>query len=111
MTNQALNLLGPWIDVYRVDVKSLDISFYQQVAGTTHIRDILPVARRAQQEFGVHVECVTNLMPTLNDSDDHLSRLTGQIVAQMGADTPWHVTSYVTYAHMTHVTPTPADNL
>lgn len=111
MTHEALDLLGPWIDVYRVDVKSLDISFYQQVAGTAQIADILPVAQRAQQEFGIHVETVTNLMPTLNDSDDHLARLAEQIVIYLGANTPWHLTSYVPYAHMTHIPPTPPETL
>jgi len=111
MTHEALDLLGPWIDVYRVDVKSMDAAFYQHVAGTAHIAEILPVARRAQQEFGIHVETVTNLMPALNDSDDHLTRLTRKIVTHLGADTPWHVTSYVPYAHMTHVPPTPPETL
>jgi pyruvate formate lyase activating enzyme len=111
MTHEALTMLGPAIDVYRVDVKSLDAAFYQHVAGTTHITDILPVAQRAQQEFGVHVETVTNLMPSLNDSDDHLARLAEQIANQLGEDTPWHITTYVPYAHMTEVPPTPPETL
>jgi pyruvate formate lyase activating enzyme len=111
MTHEALDLLGPYIDVYRVDLKSLDASFYQQVAGTTHIADILPVARRAQQDFHMHVETVTNLMPSLNESDDHLARLADAIVSFLGADTPWHLTTYVPYAHMTHIPPTSSETL
>lgn len=111
MTRQALKLLGPYINVYRVDVKSLDHAFYQQVAGTTRIADILPVAREARETFGIHVETVSNLMPSLNDSDDHLGRLAERIVTYLGADTPWHVTTYVPYAHMTHIPPTPPATL
>lgn len=111
MTQEALSLLGPYIDVYRVDLKSLDASFYRHVAGTAHIAGIFPVALRAQEEFGIHVETVTNLMPTLNDSEEHLTRLAEQIAARLGVDTPWHVTSYVPYAHMTHIAPTPPDTL
>ena len=111
MTHEALDLLGPHLDVYRVDIKSLDPNFYQHVAGTAHITDIFPVARRAQQEFGIHVETVTNLMPSLNDSDAHLTRLAEQIFSQLGADTPWNLTSYVPYAHMTHIPPTPPETL
>lgn len=111
MTHEALDLLGPFIDVYRVDLKSLDTAFYRKVAGTSRIADILPVARRAQQEFRIHVETVTNLMPTLNDSDEHLKRVTDAIVTHLGADTPWHLTSYVPYAHMTHIAPTPEATL
>lgn len=111
MTQQALDLLGPHIDVYRVDVKSLDPAFYQHVAGTTHITDIFPVARRARQEFGIHVETVTNLMPSLNDSNEHLARLADRIVSELGEEIPWHLTSYVPYAHMTHIPPTPPETL
>jgi pyruvate formate lyase activating enzyme len=111
MTHEALDLLGPHLDVYRVDVKSLDQDFYQHVAGTAHISDIFPVARRAQQEFGIHVEAVTNLMPSLNDSDTQLTRLAEQIISQLGADTPWHLTSYVPYAHMKHIPPTSPETL
>ena len=53
MTHQALALLGPYIDVYRVDVKSLDEHFYRQVAATNRIDTILPIARKAQEEYGV----------------------------------------------------------
>lgn len=111
MTQQALNLLGPYIDVYRVDVKSLDQAFYRKVAGTASIENILPVARRAKEEFGIHVEVVTNIMPSLNDSDEHLKRVAEQVCAQLGVNTPWHLTTYVPYAHMTTVPPTPATTL
>lgn len=111
MTHEALSLLGPWMNVYRVDVKSLDAAFFQQVAATDRIAEVLPIARRAQQEFGIHVEAVTNLMPTLNDSDEHLARLAAAIVDQLGCDTPWHLTSYVPYARMTHIAPTPPATL
>ena len=111
MTQEALTLLGPFIDVYRVDLKSLQGTFYRKVAGTDHIVDILPVARRAQQEFGIHVETVTNLMPTLNDSDDHLRELAERIIHHLGPTTPWHLTGYIPYAHMKHIPPTPDETL
>ena len=111
LTRQALALLGPHLDVYRVDVKSLDAAFYQRVAGTANIEAILPLARVAQQEYGIHVETVTNLMPSLNDSTDHLARLTEQIVLYLGENTPWHISTYVPYAHMTHIPPTPPETL
>jgi pyruvate formate lyase activating enzyme len=111
MTHEALDLLGPYIDVYRVDVKSVEQAFYQHVAGTARIEEIFPVAHRAQQEFGIHVETVTNLMPSLNDSDEHLKRLVEQIITHLGENTPWHLTTYVPYAHMTHIPPTPPETL
>lgn len=111
LTSQALQLLGPHLDVYRVDLKSLDAAFYRRVAGTNRIEAILPLAREAQEEYGIHVETVTNVMPSLNDSDEHLERLAEQIAHTLGVNTPWHLTSYVPYAHMTHIPPTPPETL
>lgn len=111
MTHEALELLGPYINVYRIDLKSLDAHFYQKVAGTVRISDLFAVTHRAQQEFHMHIETVTNLMPSLNDSDDHLTRLAEAIVEQLGENTPWHLTTYVPYAHMTHIPPTPPATL
>ncbi len=111
ITHEALTLLGPWLDVYRVDVKSLDTGFYRQVGGLDRISEVLPLARRAQHEFGIHVETVTNIMETMNDSDEHLARLAGRIVETLGADTPWHLTTYVPYAFMTHIPPTKPETL
>ena len=111
MTSEALDLLGPYIDVYRIDIKSLDADFYRQVAHTAQIDAILPLAQRARQEFGIHLEFVTNLMPSLNDSDEHLERLADRLVTQFGSDTPWHLTTYVPYAYMTHIAPTPPETL
>lgn len=111
LTHEALDFLGPWLDVYRVDVKSLDRGFYERVGGTNRIDDMLPIASRAQREFGIHVEIVTNLMPGFNDSDEHAQRLAARLVRELGADTPYHLTSFVPYAFMLDVPPTPPETL
>jgi pyruvate formate lyase activating enzyme len=111
LTREALRLLGPQLDVYRVDVKSLDADFYQLVAGTARHTEILSIAREARQEYGIHVEAVTNLMPSLNDSNDHLQRLADQLLRYLGPQTPWHLTTYIPYAHMAHIPPTPPETL
>lgn len=110
-TQEAMTLLGPWLDVYRVDVKSIDAAFYRRIGATDRISEVLPVAQRAQREFGAHVEAVTNLMPGHNDSDEHLARLADRLVATLGADVPWHLTTYVPYAFMTDTPTTPPSTL
>lgn len=111
LTHEAMEFLGPWLDVYRVDVKSIDPAFYEKVGGTNRTDDMLPLARRAKHEFGVHVEVVTNLMPGFNDSDDHAQRLASWLVNELGSDTPYHLTSFVPYAFMLDVPPTPPETL
>jgi pyruvate formate lyase activating enzyme len=111
MTPEALELLGPVLDVYRVDLESLDRAFYRRVASTDRLDEILPVARRAQRHFGIHVEAVTNLVPGLNDSREHLTRLAERIVTELGPLTPWHLTSYVPRAHLPDALPEPVMTL
>ncbi len=106
-THRALDLIGPWLNVYRVDFKSVEPAFYRRLTGTQPVEHILDVARRAAADFGVHVEVVTNLMPGWNDGDERLRRLTEAIVAALGVNVPWHITTYVPYAFMRDVPPTP----
>jgi pyruvate formate lyase activating enzyme len=111
VTPEALELLGPVLDVYRVDLASLDRAFYRRIASTDRIDEILPLARRAQRQFGIHVEAVTNLLPGLNDSDEHLTRLAERIVTELGPLTPWHLTSHVPHSHLTDPPPEPVVTL
>lgn len=111
LTEEAVDELGPWIDVYRVDVKSIQREFFHRVASTPHAPNVIQSAARMRHHFGTHVEVVTNVMPGLNDSDDALSRLASNVVEQVGAQTPWHLTTYIPYAQMTHVPTTPYDTL
>jgi pyruvate formate lyase activating enzyme len=111
LTDAAIETLGPWVDVYRVDVKSRDDSFYRRVANIARAGDTLRIASRAQREFGAHVEVVTNVMPGLNDSDDALARIADGIVMSLGSNTPWNLTTYIPYALMRHVPATPLPTL
>lgn len=110
-TREAIDVIGPWLDVYRVDIKSSNPAFYRRIGNFDRIDDIVPVARHAQREYGVHVEVVTNLMPGLNESDEQLARLASSVADSLGPDTPWHLTTYVPYAFMTDVPPTPPATL
>lgn len=106
-THQALDLIGPWLNVYRVDVKSVENEFYRRLTGASPAQHILEIARRIADEWDTHVEVVTNLMPGWNASEEHMRRLADAIVSMLGPAVPWHVTTYVPYAFMRDVPPTP----
>jgi pyruvate formate lyase activating enzyme len=91
-TPQVLDYLGPWIDLYKVDLKSFDDRHYHELGG--RIGPILDSIRRIYQ-MGLWLEIVTLLIPGFNDSDDELSRLT-EFVASVSPDIPWHVTAFHT---------------
>ena len=59
----------------------------------------------------MHVECVTNVVPTVNDSEAELRAVARWIAESLGADTPWHVTRFVPYLDFAHLDPTPLATL
>ena len=89
-TPQVLEYLRPWIDLYKVDLKSFDDRHYHQLGG--RIGPILDTIRRLHQ-MGLWVEIVTLLSPGFNDSEDELRGLT-DFIASVSVDIPWHVTAF-----------------
>jgi pyruvate formate lyase activating enzyme len=89
-TPQVLDYVLPWIDLYKVDLKSFDDRHYHELGG--RIAPILDSIRRIHQT-GVWLEIVTLLIPGFNDSADELQRLT-EFIAGVSCDIPWHVTAF-----------------
>ncbi len=89
-TPQVLEFLRPWIDLYKVDLKSFSDRHYHELGG--RIGPILESIRRIH-EMGLWLEIVTLLIPGFNDSDDELRQLT-EFLAGISVDIPWHVTAF-----------------
>jgi len=89
-TPQVLEYLRPWLDLYKVDLKSFDDRHYHELGG--RIAPILESIRRIHA-MGLWLEIVTLLIPGFNDSTDELRRLT-EFLAHISPDIPWHVTAF-----------------
>jgi pyruvate formate lyase activating enzyme len=89
-TERVLDYLRPWIDFYKVDLKSFDDRHYRQLGG--RLAPILDTIRRLHG-LGIWLEIVTLLIPGFNDSADEIDRLT-RFVAGVSPDIPWHVTAF-----------------
>ena len=76
-TPQVLEYLRPWVDLYKVDLKSFDDRHYHELGG--RIGPILDTIRRLHA-MGLWLEVVTLLIPGFNDSDDELHRLADFLV-------------------------------
>jgi pyruvate formate lyase activating enzyme len=100
-TPQVLEYLHPWIDLYKVDLKSFDDHHYRQLGG--RLQPILDTIRSLHR-MGVWLEIVTLLIPGFNDSDDELRKLTA-FLAGVSPDIPWHVTAF----HQDYKMTSPAD--
>jgi pyruvate formate lyase activating enzyme len=89
-TPQVLEYIRPWVDLYKVDLKSFDDRHYRELGGRLQpILDTITWLHRA----GVWVEIVTLLVPGFNDGEAELTGLT-EFVASVSPDIPWHVTAF-----------------
>ncbi len=106
-TPQVLEYLRPWLDLYKVDLKSFDDRHYHELGG--RIAPILDSIRRIHQ-MGLWLEIVTLLIPGFNDSADELRRLT-EFLAGISPDIPWHVTAFHSDYKMTNPRNTNSEDL
>jgi pyruvate formate lyase activating enzyme len=111
MTPEALDALGPWLDVFRVDLKGFSRRTYMRLARFAQWEGVLENAKKAKFRWRMHVELVTNVIPGLNDDRKELLDLIRWIRDEMGPDTPWHVTRFFPRWRMRDVPATPLAGL
>jgi len=111
LSPEALDAIGPYLDAWRVDIKGFSDSLYRNLARIRHWQGILEVARRAKDKWGMHIEVVTNIIPTMNDDDAQLEGIARWIKDELGELTPWHVTRFHPQHHMMNLPPTPVATL
>jgi pyruvate formate lyase activating enzyme len=106
-TPQVLEYVRPWVDLYKVDLKSFDDRHYRQLGG--RLQPILDTIRQLH-EMGFWLEIVTLVIPGFNDSDDELTRL-AEFLVGVSLDIPWHVTAFHKDYKMTDPENTSAETL
>jgi len=106
-TPQVLEYLRPWVDLYKVDLKSFDDRHYRQLGG--RLEPILKTIRRLH-ELGFWLEIVTLVIPGFNDSDDELKQM-AEFLAGVSPDIPWHLSAFHQDYKMTDPDNTPPETL
>ena len=103
---QVLDYLAPWLDGYKVDLKSMREEEYRKMGGG--LQPVLDTIRRVH-DLGLWLEVVTLVIPGMNDSSDELWE-TGRFLTSVSRDIPWHVTAYHP-DYKEDAPPTPAETL
>jgi pyruvate formate lyase activating enzyme len=106
-TAEVLDYIRPWVDLYKVDLKSFDDRHYRQLGGV--LKTILDGIRMIH-ERGFWLEVVTLTIPGFNDSDAELRDI-AQFLASLSPDIPWHVTAFHPDYKMTDRDGTPVRTL
>ena len=110
-TEEALDLVAPFLDVYRVDIKGFTAESYRRLTGHDCLPAVLAGTRRARRYWGLHVEVVTNVIPGINDDPEELHDLASWIRDELGHLTPWHITRFHPAHHLADVPSTPVARL
>jgi pyruvate formate lyase activating enzyme len=106
VTDEALELMAPHIDVLCSDIKSLSDDFYHEICRPASVAQVLSSIKKAQQ-LGIHVETRTNIIPGKNDDPDEHYRIACWVRDNLGADSPWHITRFFPAYKLAHLPPTP----
>jgi len=89
-TAEVLDYIRPWVDLYKVDLKSFDDRHYRQLGGL--LGTILEGIRMIHAR-GFWLEIVTLVVPGFNDSEAELRDI-ARFLASISPDIPWHVTAF-----------------
>jgi len=106
-TPEVLEFLRPYVDLFKVDLKSFRDRSYRQLGGI--LENVLDTIKRLKQ-MDYWVEIVTLVVSGFNDSDEELKQI-AEFVAGVSIDLPWHVTAFHPDYKMTDPPRTPAETL
>lgn len=110
VTDEALEIAAPYIDVLCSDIKSMDDSFYKAICKPASSKQVLNMIEKAQQ-LGIHVETRTNIIPGKNDSSEQFKAIAQWIKNHLGSDSPWHITKFFPAYKLAHLSETPDSSL
>ncbi len=105
IAEEAFDMIAPFLDVYRVDIKGFSEEAYARIGHIKEFRGILEITEKAKKH-GMHVEVVTNVIPGFNDSETELRSIGSWIRDSLGPEAPWHVTRFYPHLELSHLLPT-----
>ncbi len=109
ISGSALKALFPVLKAIKIDLKAFSQSFYTNIC-SSFLQPVLDTLKRLA-DSGVWYEIVVLIIPTLNDSDDEIKRMTDWIIRELGPDVPIHFSRYHPTYKMRNIPPTPAKTL
>ena len=101
--------LFPLVKAIKIDLKAFNQSFYSDICNGI-LQPVLDTLKRLSGS-GVWYEIVNLMIPTLNDNQQDLQRMSAWIVKELGPDVPIHFTRYTPLYRLRNLPPTPTETL
>ena len=89
-TPQVLDFIRPYVDAYKVDLKTFNPKNYRQLGGV--MENVIETIKNLKQR-GFWVEIVTLVVPGFSDDVDDLKRM-ADFLASVDPLMPWHMTAF-----------------
>lgn len=107
-TDDALQLLKPYVDAINVDLKAFTEEFYRKLchARLHHVLDTI----RKVHDLGIWMEITTLIIPGQNDSPQELQNI-AEFIASVDRNIPWHVSAFYPQYKMNDTQPTESAKL
>ncbi len=109
VNSEPMRELCSYLDATNIDLKAMSEEFYQShcSASLQPVLNTLVLIR----SLGVHLEVTNLLIPTLNDSDADISRLSRWVKENLGRETPVHFSRFFPHYKMRNIPPTPVKTM
>ncbi len=109
MTEEALQMIHPFLDAANVDLKAFTEDFYKTMckAKLVHVKETL----KRMKSLGIFIEVTTLIIPGLNDDKKELENLSAFLVDALGPETPWHISRFHPTYRLMDRPPTPVETL
>lgn len=89
-TPKVLDYIRPYVDAYKVDLKTFNPKHYRQLGGV--MENVTDTIRNLKQR-GFWVEIVTLVVPGFSDDPEDLKRM-AEFLAGIDPLMPWHMTAF-----------------
>ncbi|MHA1238513.1 MAG: AmmeMemoRadiSam system radical SAM enzyme [Candidatus Odinarchaeia archaeon] len=100
ISEEALRYIAPYLDAANIDLKSARDEFYKEICGA-RLQPVLD-SIKLYKELGIWIEVTTLVIPTLNDSEEELRKIS-QFVKDVGEEIPWHISRFHPMYQLTHL--------
>ena len=109
MTEEALEMIHPCLDAANVDLKAFTEKYYRELCGAklNHVKETLIQMKNR----GIFLEVTTLIVPGLNDNPREIEGLATFLAADLGPETPWHISRFHPTYKLTDRPPTPLATL
>src|SRR5436853_1048291 len=89
-TPQVLDFIRPYVEAYKVDLKTFDPKHYRELGG---VMENVTATIKMLKDRGFWVEIVTLVVPDFSDDADDMKRM-AEFLASVDPLMPWHMTAF-----------------